>query len=300
MESKRINFNRPLISVRRFSPKLAGSRKEARRKNETSYKSEWYSGPLRNPGTVPFEWEQTPGRPKDETKTQKPHDVPNPPPGRIFKPIKQDFDDDDDGNGNDNGSENEKPQLTYGPNFIQFNGHDTDFDYDYDYDVHGNMSFKLCGLLPRFCLKGSIGIVNAAPEFSMKTTLPLSSASVGSSSVFASQIISEAHGVSEQVHTQKKGLVSFKELLAHEDEKEALTTEKPVDVDEVKEIDRDMITNTGFCKVDQKVKIGSEFVALPKSPSDSWLWRTLPSLNSKAASLWSNQKQCSTKLDKDV
>ncbi|KAL8229627.1 hypothetical protein R6Q57_014527 [Mikania cordata] len=256
----------------------------------------WYSGPLRNPGTVPFEWEQTPGRPKYETKTQKPHDVPNPPPGRIFKSNKQDFDDDDDGNGN--GSENEKPQLTYGPNFIHFNGHDTDFDYDYK--VHGNMSFKLCGLLPRFCLKGSIGIVNAAPEFSMRTTLPLSSASVGSSFVATSQITSGALEVSEQVNTQKKGLVSFKELLAHEDEKEALTTKKTIDVDEVKEIDRDMITHTDFCKVDQKVKIGSELVALPKSPSDSWLWRTLPSLNSKAASLWSNQKQCSTKLDKDV
>ncbi|KAL8196828.1 hypothetical protein R6Q57_024442 [Mikania cordata] len=259
MEGKRLNFNRPLISVRRFSPTLAGSRKEARRKNETSYKSEWHSGPLRNPGTVPFEWEQTPGRPKDETKTQKPHDVPNPPPGRIFKSNKQDFDDDDD-DGNGNGSENEKPQLTYGPNFIHFN----------------------------------------APEFSMRTTLPLSSASVGSSSVATSQITSEAHEVSEQVNTQKKGLVSFKELLAHEDEKEALTTKKTIDVDEVKEIDRDMITHTDFCKVDQKVKIGSEFVALPKSPSDSWLWRTLPSLNTKAASLWSNQKQCSTKLDKDV
>ncbi|KAI3744826.1 hypothetical protein L1987_57919 [Smallanthus sonchifolius] len=74
-----------------------------------------------------------------------------------------------------------------------------------------------------------------------------------------------------------------------------------------------MITQTGLYndpKVDQKVKVsqksGSELPApppLPKSPSDSWLWRTLPSVNSKTASLWSIQKLSSkttTKLGKNV
>ncbi|KAI3744827.1 hypothetical protein L1987_57920 [Smallanthus sonchifolius] len=230
MGDKRLNLNRPLLSVRRFSPAAANSQKDSRRKNESSipallpspsYKSELHSGPLRNPGTVPFVWEQIPGRPKHETKKHKPPIVPNLPPGRILKPKKQDSDimtqgfyvekgpvkdsferskdskkeishsrndndnDNDDGVG-DISRENEKPQLTYGPNFLQFNDDDNEDDSDFDYAVHGNMSYKFCGLLPHFCLRGSIGILNATPGLSVRTTrLPISSANktcVGSSS----------------------------------------------------------------------------------------------------------------------
>ena len=72
--------------------------------------------------------------------------------------------------------ENEKPQLTYGPNFLQFTGDDSEEDSDFDYDDHENMSYKVCGLLPHFCLKGSIGLLNPVPGLSVRTRLPISSA----------------------------------------------------------------------------------------------------------------------------
>ncbi|KAI3795196.1 hypothetical protein L1987_37845 [Smallanthus sonchifolius] len=446
MGDKRLNLNRPLLSVRRFSPNAANAQKDSRRKNESSipallpspsYKSELHSGPLRNPGTVPFVWEQIPGRPKDETKKQKPPIVPNLPPGRILKPKKQDSDivmqgfyvekgpvkdsferskdskkeishsrNDNDNDDGDISGENEKPQLTYGPNFLQFNDDDNEDDSDFDYAVHGNMSYKFCGLLPHFCLRGSIGILNQTPGLSVRTTrLPISSANktrVGSSSSSSQDArvaayepkslvkhlnvptilthestentnqknprnLEQGHRISDnlselspplvsekmQVNIQKKGLVSFKELLAYEIEKEANfenpIIEKTLYVDTVHKVEtlkpdfkendvdifgispepfrfdlvadnskheKEMITQTGLCndpKVDQKVKVsqkpGSELSELPdppplpKSPSDSWLWRTLPSVNSKTASLWSNHKLSSkttTKLRKNV
>ncbi|KAA8526287.1 hypothetical protein F0562_008510 [Nyssa sinensis] len=98
MEDKQLDFNQPLLSVRRFSS-TAGSGKDDKRKTDNSlssvpplpsYKSELKSGPLRNPGVVPFRWEQTPGRPKDEGKQQtqaveQPHIAPKLPPGRSLK-----------------------------------------------------------------------------------------------------------------------------------------------------------------------------------------------------------------------
>lgn len=103
MEEKQLDFNQPLLSVRRFSSTVA-SEKENKRKTEKSsarlpplpaYRSELKSGPIRNPGKVPFVWEQTPGRPKDETKlypqvigTSPIPSTPNLPPGRVVK-VKQ-------------------------------------------------------------------------------------------------------------------------------------------------------------------------------------------------------------------
>ncbi|KAF5756165.1 hypothetical protein HanXRQr2_Chr17g0811431 [Helianthus annuus] len=404
MGDKRLNFNRPLLSVRRT---VANSQKGSTRKNETStpallpspsYRSDLHSGPLRNPGTVPFVWEQIPGRPKDEGKTQKPPLVPSPPPGRILKERSQDM---KKRSGNDI---NEKPQLTYGPNFLQLNDDDTEDDSEFEYDEPGHMSLQFCGLLPHFCLKTSIGMLNQTP---VRTRLPVSSANrtrVGASSQDArvaayepkssvknqkdptilnhestentkqknSQKLEQGDKISynhnasspppfvseeNEVNIQKKGLVSFKELLAqelqaHENEKETNfenpTIEKTLYVDtvhkvessksEFKETDGDIfgislnptepfmfdlvfdntkhdkeMIQTGACndpKVDKKVKAsqksGLEMPApppLPKSPSDSWLWRTLPSVNSKTAPLWSNHKQSSkttTKQGKNV
>ncbi|THG21698.1 hypothetical protein TEA_019003 [Camellia sinensis var. sinensis] len=98
MEDKQLDFNQPILSVRRFSS-TASSEKNVKRKTDKSlpslpplptYKSELKSGPVRNPGTVPFLWEKSPGRPKDEgkSKTQALERPPKLPPGRITK-IKQ-------------------------------------------------------------------------------------------------------------------------------------------------------------------------------------------------------------------
>lgn len=98
MEDKQLNLNQPFLSVRRVSPTVASGTDETK-KTEYSlptmahpprYKSELKSGPVRNPGVVPFRWEQSPGKPKYESKrqiraTEKPPIAPRLPPGRKLK-----------------------------------------------------------------------------------------------------------------------------------------------------------------------------------------------------------------------
>ncbi|XXG61535.1 hypothetical protein AAC387_Pa05g0122 [Persea americana] len=73
MEEKQLDFNAPLMSVRRFTSTTALNTEDSKRVEKflpkkpplPSYKPELKSGPVRNPGAVPFLWEQIPGRPKD-------------------------------------------------------------------------------------------------------------------------------------------------------------------------------------------------------------------------------------------
>ncbi|XP_027344140.1 uncharacterized protein LOC113856506 [Abrus precatorius] len=103
MEEKQLNFNQPLLSVRRFSSTVTSETDNkrnidnsiARLQPAPSYKSELNSGPVRHAGTVPFIWEKAPGRPKDESKLQtqaigQPPITPNIPPGRVSKIKEQD------------------------------------------------------------------------------------------------------------------------------------------------------------------------------------------------------------------
>ncbi|KAL9683692.1 hypothetical protein QQ045_015520 [Rhodiola kirilowii] len=93
MEPKKLDFNRPVLSVRRFGPTAAETENKARTDIAQNnfpavpfYKADLKSGPLRNPGTIPFVWEQTPGRPKHERKSiyqnsELPPIAPRLPPG---------------------------------------------------------------------------------------------------------------------------------------------------------------------------------------------------------------------------
>ncbi|KAL2466658.1 Protein of unknown function (DUF688) [Abeliophyllum distichum] len=104
MEEKQLNFDQPLLSVRRCSPTVA-SEKDNKRKTGSSlpriprlppYKTEVKSGPVTNPGTVPFLWEQCPGRPKEEIKphnenSNRPPIAPKLPPGKSSKVNQQDY-----------------------------------------------------------------------------------------------------------------------------------------------------------------------------------------------------------------
>lgn len=106
MEDKKLDFNQPLLSVRRVSSTAVSSQAENKGKTDNSfpkipplpfYKSELKSGPVRNPGTVPFIWEQTPGKPKDERKAQtltreRSRIGPKLPPGRVPNVKQQDCD----------------------------------------------------------------------------------------------------------------------------------------------------------------------------------------------------------------
>ncbi|KZV28274.1 hypothetical protein F511_28252 [Dorcoceras hygrometricum] len=90
MEDKKLNFSRPFLSVRRNSPADGGKtcKSEAVAPQLPCYQSEVKFGPIRIPGAVPFQWEQTPGQPK-EASTQETRDhhrppiAPKLPPGRC-------------------------------------------------------------------------------------------------------------------------------------------------------------------------------------------------------------------------
>lgn len=100
MEEKQLDFNQPLLSVRKFGAVVSTTEEENKRKPDKTlpgvpslpvYRSELKSGPVRNPGTVPFIWEQTPGKPKDESKPPQNQAIewhhplaPKLPPGRIL------------------------------------------------------------------------------------------------------------------------------------------------------------------------------------------------------------------------
>ncbi|GAB2274720.1 hypothetical protein Dimus_009492 [Dionaea muscipula] len=101
MENSQLNFDQPLLSVRRGPSAATLAANDGRNTSNSSfpsathlryYKSELKSGPVRNPGAVPFQWEQMPGRPKDETTpqpktTEKPLLAPKLPPGRTINHI---------------------------------------------------------------------------------------------------------------------------------------------------------------------------------------------------------------------
>ncbi|KAL0537073.1 hypothetical protein IC582_026043 [Cucumis melo] len=76
MENNQLDFNQPFLSVRRVSSMETSSnanetvRAENRWPPLPVYKSELKSGPLRNPGNIPFLWEHAPGRPKDGRKSR--------------------------------------------------------------------------------------------------------------------------------------------------------------------------------------------------------------------------------------
>ena len=75
MENKQLDFNQPFLSVRRVSSMETSSKANGTVITENRwpplpvYKSELKSGPVSNPGNVPFLWEHAPGRPKDGRKS---------------------------------------------------------------------------------------------------------------------------------------------------------------------------------------------------------------------------------------
>lgn len=96
MEDKRLDLDVPLLSVRRHSvpPPVKPSTKlqESAAKTPTPswrsavpfYKSDLKSGPVRDPGVVPFVWEQKPGQPKHGVSSRnRLPPVPFLPPGWI-------------------------------------------------------------------------------------------------------------------------------------------------------------------------------------------------------------------------
>lgn len=100
MEEKHLDFNQPLLTVRRLS--LTSEIQERRKPDNSApklpplpfYRSELKSGPVSSPGTVPFIWERAPGRPKNQAVIAFPNHAPRIPPGRTQIPKQQDSDSD--------------------------------------------------------------------------------------------------------------------------------------------------------------------------------------------------------------
>lgn len=93
-DNKRLDLDAPLLSVRRFAPEsesrspaaaAARGNPKSRRTVLPFYKSDLKTGPIRDPGVVPFLWEQSPGRPKPGASLVPPAPAaPKLPPGRIL------------------------------------------------------------------------------------------------------------------------------------------------------------------------------------------------------------------------
>ncbi|XP_068666054.1 uncharacterized protein [Aristolochia californica] len=96
MEEKQLDFNAPLLSVRRFASSANSDKTDGdkvvkfppRRSSLPFHKPELKSGPIRDAGSVPFLWEQIPGRPKASGRPppdsfDAPPLTPKLPPGRA-------------------------------------------------------------------------------------------------------------------------------------------------------------------------------------------------------------------------
>ncbi|KAI5657362.1 hypothetical protein M9H77_26155 [Catharanthus roseus] len=98
MEKKQLNFNAPLLSVRKSGPLFGSSDKVNKKMLEKSpptsqhslaiKNSEWELGEVTKPAAVPFLWEKIPGRPKGEGDGQietpkRSSSAPRLPPGRV-------------------------------------------------------------------------------------------------------------------------------------------------------------------------------------------------------------------------
>ncbi|CAL5346189.1 unnamed protein product [Camellia sinensis] len=106
MEKKQLDLDAPLLSVRRFSSRLASLDGSNKKKTEKSlphrqqslpvYKSDWELGEVTKPAAVPFIWEQIPGRAKcgNESGAQspvEPSNTPRLPPGRTLDVVSKQF-----------------------------------------------------------------------------------------------------------------------------------------------------------------------------------------------------------------
>ena len=112
MGERKLNFNAPLMSVRRFSSPLASEDRRNRKVIESPMRSRRFTLPIcgsetdqvTEPVAVPFNWERIPGRAKDGSRPEPPPQrleeksvTPKLPPVRFFdsmkKPLENEYED---------------------------------------------------------------------------------------------------------------------------------------------------------------------------------------------------------------
>lgn len=105
MEKRQLNFNAPLLSARRYSSPSRSTEFVVRKPTEKPMPDrqqslpvnnlEWMNEEVTKPASVPFQWEQIPGRPKDEVESQapspeeRPSNTPGLPPSMVSDAIRR-------------------------------------------------------------------------------------------------------------------------------------------------------------------------------------------------------------------
>ncbi|KAG6419455.1 hypothetical protein SASPL_121677 [Salvia splendens] len=318
MVEKKLNFNQPILSVRKYSPK-GGLNIVDKREGLTiihwlpPHRPEANSGPTSNPGSVPFLWEQSPGRPKEEILAQS-HNCASPSFDASSEP------DVHEGDGSGANAlvlqryaergrvvDQEKEAAPHRKDSFEREGS----------EQHENV-ITVCCLLPRSRLRSSVCSLNPVPAISRVMTFPVSrmlseSALSGSSTdseseyaVIQASKLGESdekrHGLEEA--PGKQSFRTLQELLADDavrtvqrgDDVKTSNETKMIE-DSGSESDQDTSSEDNIrlainkAAEEARMRLTREGVAppppqppLPASPSDSWLSRTLAPASAKKAS----------------
>lgn len=198
MVEKKLNLNQPILSVRRNSPsKIVDQRKtnnalppiHSLRPLGPKPKPKPKPDPTRNTGAVPFIWEQSPGRPKEEIRAQCRDPEALPRATRFLDETSRDTSEQSRScsDSEDISSEavveqqqqqqqreqrrkvvnQERPILLHcRPNFDKCNLHYNEKEEKDGSDEHDQNVITVCCLLPRSCLKSAVYSLNPAPAVS--------------------------------------------------------------------------------------------------------------------------------------
>lgn len=188
---KKLNFNQPILSVRRNSPSKIVDQRRTNNVLPTIHslrplEPEPKSDPIKNTGAVPFQWEQSPGRPKEEILAQcrDPEAVPG--ATRFLDETSRDTSEQSRSCSEyeDCSSEavveqqqqreqrrkvvnQERPiLLRCRPNFDKRNLHYNEKEEKEGSSEHDQTVITVCCLLPRSCLKSAVCSLNPVPAVS--------------------------------------------------------------------------------------------------------------------------------------
>ncbi|KAG6416854.1 hypothetical protein SASPL_124295 [Salvia splendens] len=323
MVEKKLNFNQPILSVRKYSPK-GGLNIVDKREGLTIIhwlaprRPEANSGPMSNPGSVPFPWEQSPGRPKEEILAQSQNCA-----SPSFDASSEPDVHEGDGSGANTlvlQRDAERGRVVDQEKAVVLHCKPS-FEREEGSEQHENV-ITVCCLLPRSRLRSSACSLNPVPAISRVMTFPvsrmlsesvMSGSSTDSESEYAVIQASKLSESDEKRHWSlleetpgKQSYRTLQELLADDavkivergdDVKTSNETKMIEDSGLGSESDQDTSSEDNIrlavnkAAEEARMRLSREGVApppqppLPASPSDSWLSRTLaPSSARKASS----------------
>ncbi|KAL7129092.1 hypothetical protein ABFS83_13G040400 [Erythranthe nasuta] len=174
-QNKKLNLNQPILSVRRQNNYHETKTDKAVSVNIPRlplHRPEPKSGPVKNPGTVPFHWEQAPGKPKPQCENFE-----------ISEKFK-----DESKSSSDNSSGYRDESFVFVDAISRTRTKDASQRFSSDRkkkivnnrdELEGGDFLRDCGLVPRFCFKSSICVLNPIPAMSIRARAIFSSCSNG-------------------------------------------------------------------------------------------------------------------------